>query len=191
MGLALALSLSLITQQAPTMVYQVSGPVQKFQLYWTFDPSELILGLDGVSVNSINDNPPSAPISIKFASAQLQPIPSNPNLCSLSDQNGDAIISYQWTSVGYGSGAVELGFETGFALEDQMSPFTFVGFDYGAFVLVTLVPSSGRVQDIQDVMNGKSLTVSGTANFELVLAPYNTLVYPRPNLRVFIPAVRY
>ncbi len=191
MGLALALSLALAAQQTTTLVNQVDGTAQKFELYWTFAPTTLALTMNGATVSAVNNNAPSTPVSIAFNPAQINPIPKNPNLCVVSDQNGVALLSYQWNSVLYSDQQARLGFEVAYALEDQMSPYTFIAFDYGAFYEVVLTPASGKVQDIQDVMNGKLFSVSGTATFELLVAPYNGYLNPRPDLRVFFPAVRF
>ena len=75
MGLAVALSLALITQPGTTQILQVDGSVKQFQLYWDFE-GELILELNGATVTQINGAAPPNPsrsLSSRCSSTLLRP----------------------------------------------------------------------------------------------------------------------
>lgn len=188
MGLAVALSLALITQPGTTQILQVDGSVKQFQLYWDFE-GELILELNGATVTQINGAAPTKPVSITFKPLQLNLAPavqvSNPYRCTLANPNGAAVLTYQFGSVNYGTDpttskqSAALGFTFGGFVSDLMSPYSFIAFDYGASESLTLYPESNDAQDIEDVMRGNSFSVGGSAVFTQAVTPNNTMLYPR------------
>ena len=171
MSLTLALTVALITQTggASTRAYDVDGSFQHFRLHWnrTVYPNQLLLEIDEATVDRINKTNVGKPTAAAFEPIQLHPTPADPNpgLFTMTDQDGDVVIDFSYNgdaNIGYGSEAVSFGFQIGYALVDAMDPYSFLYFDYGAFMRIVLVPASGNTQDVHDVMTKNALSVEGS-----------------------------
>ena len=150
-----------------------------------------LAGAGGGAVTAVNLVKPATPVAVAFDPLWLNLTPQaaamRPTRTVLSDKNGAVTLLYGSSATVannnvnyYPPRTVVIGYQFGGSAAYQwlMSPYSFQAFDYGAYQYFLL---DGDAKAIAAVMHGGwPMSTGGTATFQLVVSPMNTMLHPRP-----------